>query len=473
MSDQDAQSPKTIADYVKISVSKDRLLAFADFSDPPLLEEENHFSGTDLLQLMEKEGIHQDLITIENADHLLENWHGKMIKLVVAKGVPPTPPVDETLELKFNPNAKAMPQVMEDGSVDYRELGYLQMTSANEPLAIKKPGVSGKPGIDVYGNEIPSKPPKTVAMPSGKNTSVSPDGLMLIATISGQVVFEDHRRISVAPVYHVKENVDFSTGNINFNGSVVVHGNVNAGFRVAAEGNIEIMGFVEAADIEAVGDIVVRGGIQGTATTRINAGHDLKALYLQNAVVNASGDVIVSDSIMNSVIVAKEVRVSGKRGLLVGGMIRVKTKLFARIIGSRMGTKTRIVLGYRKELDDRIQAMEVEMEQMRQSIAKINEFLNQIKHLEALHKRLSEEQIENVERMTVTLEVEQDKLKELETNYEQTLKERNHLEAPMVEIGTLAFPGVIISTGTETMELEEVLRTGKIIHDKTGLRQNN
>ena len=47
------------------------------------------------------------------------------------------------------------------------------------------------------------------------------------------------------PVYVVPGDVDFSTGNIDFIGSVKVMGSVRNGFSVKAEGNVEIMGRLE------------------------------------------------------------------------------------------------------------------------------------------------------------------------------------------------------------------------------------
>ena len=258
----------------------------------------------------------------------------------------------------------------------------------------------------------------------------------------------------------------------NFNGSVVVHGNVNAGFQIKAEGNLEVMGIVEAADLNADGDIVIRGGIQGSTTTRIIAGGTIRALYLQNAVVNAIGDVIVSDSIMNSVVQANEVRVVGKRGLLIGGLTRVKKGLFARIIGSHMGAKTRIELIYFKQLEERIHQLEGEQAQKMQELAKIEEILSKMNQLETLRKTLTPDQAENKARLIETLSVEKERLQEINQQYQDKLAEKASAQTPIVEIGTIAYPGVIITTGNETMEFNEIMRSMKIIQDENGLQKS-
>ena len=55
-----------------------------------------------------------------------------------------------------------------------------------------------------------------------------------------------------------------ATGNIDFLGSVIVLKR-KSGFTIKASGDIEINGIVEAAKIEAGGNITVKRGIQGKA----------------------------------------------------------------------------------------------------------------------------------------------------------------------------------------------------------------
>ena len=347
----------------------------------------------------------------------------------------------------------------------------MQMVNAGDRLAMLRPGIPGQPGVDVYGNEIPFKPPKPIMLPHGKNTYESPDGLNLFSEINGQIVFEGDQKINVSPVFHVKENVDFSTGNIRFNGSVVVHGNVNAGFLIEADGNIEVMGIVEAADLKAQGDIIIRGGIQGSTTTRIIAGGAIRALYLQNAVVNAVGAVVVSDSVMNSVVQADEVRVAGKRGLLVGGLMRVQKGLFARVLGSHMGARTRIELFFYKQINESLHALEVKQAEKMQDIAKIEEVLGKLQQLLALRKTLTMEQMENRDRLVETLNVERQVIQSLTNEYKELTNKKQYAAPPFVEIGSVAYPGVTISTGSEIIELDEILHNSKFIHDESGLHR--
>ena len=106
------------------------------------------------------------------------------------------------------------------------------------------PHTEGIPGKNVKGEEVPGKDGKKLALPKGKNVNITEDGLGLISTVDGEVKLLDGK-VSVFSVYEVKKDVDNSTGNIRFNGKVVVMGNVLTGFIIEAEGDIEVYGVVE------------------------------------------------------------------------------------------------------------------------------------------------------------------------------------------------------------------------------------
>ena len=69
---------------------------------------------------------------------------------------------------------------------------------------------------------------------------MSQDKLTLTALVDGHVSLAD-QKVSVSNVYQVKD-VGVSTGNIDFEGSVIIAGNVSANFEVKAGGNVVVNG---------------------------------------------------------------------------------------------------------------------------------------------------------------------------------------------------------------------------------------
>ena len=69
-------------------------------------------------------------------------------------------------------------------------------------------------------------------------------------------------------------------GNINFTGSVVIHGDVLEGYSVKAKGDITVMGIVEGARLSAGGDILLHKGMRGMRTGVLEAEGDITAKFL-------------------------------------------------------------------------------------------------------------------------------------------------------------------------------------------------
>ena len=85
------------------------------------------------------------------------------------------------------------------------------------------------------------------------------DENIIVADLDGQLV-ENNNKIIVDPTIEIKGDVDLSTGNIDFNGSVLIKGSVQAGFAVRADGDVEIRGTISGGNVEAK-NIIVFGGI--------------------------------------------------------------------------------------------------------------------------------------------------------------------------------------------------------------------
>ena len=77
--------------------------------------------------------------------------------------------------------------------------------------------------------------------------------------------------IHVDPVFLVKGDLDYQTGNIDFIGSVVIKGDVKSGFNVKASGDIEIEGVVEDSIVETDSDVLIKLGFIGHGEGKIIA----------------------------------------------------------------------------------------------------------------------------------------------------------------------------------------------------------
>lgn len=263
---------------------------------------------------------------------------------VFAKGRPPVQGKDAKIEYFFNTKANLQPKRNEDGSVNYKELNTISHVKEGDLLARLVPEDLGKAGKNVMGEEVLPHKVRSGHLEYGQNISTSEDGNELFSDVTGHASLVQGK-VFVSNVFEVPADVDNSTGNIDYDGSVLVHGNVKSGFSVQAQGDIIVEGLVEGAYLLAGGQIVVKHGIHGMLKGKLYAGTNLMAKYIENAYVSAGG-YVEAEIVLNSEIDATDaVRVKGKKGLISGGCVRAGNYIEAENIGTDMGTSTQIEVG--------------------------------------------------------------------------------------------------------------------------------
>jgi uncharacterized protein (DUF342 family) len=291
--------------------------------------------------------------------------------VLVAKGRAAEPGMDAEIKLYFEIGAfwKFFAEETSD-KVDFREVQTLQNVKTGQVIGEKIPATPGKPGCNVLGREIPPQNGKDKSVKLGKNAAWTEDGLKIVSKIDGEPS-SARNQINVNPVHEVRGNVDFKSGNIKFLGSLVIHGNVDGGFRVEAEGDITIHGRVEAAELKADGNVLIRGGVTGMDKCVISCGGDFAAKYVEHAKIDCGGSVTVKEAIMHCEINADtRVVVETGKGLIVGGVIRVGEDIAAKTIGSRFGTVTELEAGTKPKLQIEAQELEETLQNSRVNLEK-------------------------------------------------------------------------------------------------------
>ena len=259
----------------------------------------------------------------------------------VAEGVPATPGRDATLELAFDPNPHNAPVEQEDGSVDYRAAVVQRFVDEGALLVTRHPPVPGEPGKDVFGNAVAPRPASDRALATMRGKATTIVGDTLVAAIGGRPVVQGEK-IEVLAVYEVAKDVDFSIGNIEFNGDVIIGGDVHPGFSIRAAGSVIVRGIVDRASVTAGKDITARG-ITGDAHSRIEAGNDVVANYIHNASVTAGAMVKAHREIVNCVVHATRVQ-TAPAARIVGGTIEAVVEVDAGTIGSPRGVPTEVTV---------------------------------------------------------------------------------------------------------------------------------
>ncbi|WP_019638052.1 DUF342 domain-containing protein [Paenibacillus fonticola] len=360
---------KDLAQILSVTMNDDKTVAYLQF-----LKKDEEFTCTPdvLLHFLRGEGVKygiQDDIVTRFSLHPKEYYFSKT---PIAIGIEPVQGKDGSIRYAVpmdDEDQHRKPAESDDGTVDFKDITRLNNVRKGQIIAELVPPVPGSPGTAITGEPIPCKEGKEARFKVGKNVVLNPEQTAMYAAIDGLVTRTDKGKLNVFPVYEINGDVDYSTGNIDFVGTVVIRGNVLTGFRVCASGDIRVNGGVEGAELIADGSIEITGGIIGYNKGLVKAAHHVKSSFIQDGNVQAGEDVIVTQSIMHSNVRAgRDVICSGTKGLIVGGNIQAGERVTARIIGNPMSTTTSIEVGVLPELRNELlelrQQTKVQMENL-------------------------------------------------------------------------------------------------------------
>ncbi|MDR3563776.1 MAG: FapA family protein [Negativicutes bacterium] len=370
-----------------------------------------------------------------------------------AKGDIPVDGTDASIVYAFDPNKKGQPVELADGRVDFKDLNLFTVVEEGDTLAEKKPPTQGTTGTDVLGQPAFAKPGKDMTIPAGKNVIV--DQNKVLAAISGQMQIINGK-IHVSPVIEIKGDVDLSTGNIEFVGNVVIRGSVTAGFSVKADGNIEIYGTVSGGTVDGK-NVLIRMGIQGMQRGYIKAKENVATKFIENAVVIADVDVLVTDVILHSRVSAgKKVIVEGKRGFIAGGHVTATEEIRAKIVGTHLAVATDLEVGVNPEIRDEYQRTRKELKQAEVTLDQAQKTLLILKKFD--QSELPPDKREMLLRLTKAqfqlagqVETFRKRLGEIELIFEEARYGR-------IRVADVVYPGVKIVMGTLVKPIRESLK---------------
>lgn len=324
---------------------------------------------------------------------------GKLERTIIAKFLPPIHGDDAKFEpLVEDSQDKGRPKILEDGTADFHDLSIVTTVNIGDPLMIKIPHTEGEPGINVCGEKIPQKVGKDKTFGIGKGSEVSKNNPnLLIATESGQPKIRSNY-VSVEPIFHIK-SIDYSSGNINFPGTVIVKNGIQSNFVVKTSGDLYVSGTVEGAIINSNGNILLRSGIVGNKQAKIKAHGNIQARFIESSIVESDSSIYVSDMIMHSDVIAfDKVEVGGKggRGQIVGGTTKARSLVKARILGGPGSGHTDIEVGIDPFLQRKLDKIQKKLEKYKTKLddiikstiyAKVNK-KDFVKELELVREQL-------------------------------------------------------------------------------------
>ncbi|MSR17409.1 MAG: DUF342 domain-containing protein, partial [Methylococcaceae bacterium] len=363
----------------------------------------------DIQKILDDAEVSFGIVSIESIQEALKKGHFKYF--LVAQGIEPIPGVDTKFLSLIPLEPVRQPLVNSEGVVNYRELGNIMAVHKGDVLMQRSPSIDGKSGLNVLGEVIPPRDGLDILFSNDqRGIYVNPENHnQLLAAISGQPVIVPNG-IIVSPILTLK-NIDLSTGNIRFDGSIVVLGNVAAGMKVYALEDITIGGEVLDSQIECNGHLTVegcvigncelagwggisiKGGLKGYKPkhgnaeykgpekrkkvvsfapsgerrtiypTRVVSRGSVHASFVEHFSIEAGIDIVIDRYSLNNYLTASNTIIvgskksSGSKSFIAGGITWAMIYVKAIAIGSTSGIKTVVQVGSNPYIQKRISAL--------------------------------------------------------------------------------------------------------------------
>ncbi|MBQ9897651.1 MAG: DUF342 domain-containing protein [Synergistaceae bacterium] len=364
---------------ISVSIAKDAMSASVVI-EPPFFTKPWPSEANILAALKNKNiifGIDKEAIKNLIANKIIEQH------VVVAKGKEPIPGKDAYIELIKDPDNPF--EIRDDERIDYWSRSTVLTVHPGTQVAVKHPLETGRDGLTVIGTAVKAPAVKNVEFAFGEGLARAADNpFSLVATADGQLK-NQNKKLVVLPELEVNKDVDFGIGSIDFTGAVRIKGSVREGFHVIAQGNIDIHGMVEGADIDSQASVIIHGGVRGMGKGIIKASEDVNIGFADQAVIRSGGNILAKNAIMHSKLYARKTVIvlgQGKKSQIVGGRVEAGTEVSCSILGSEMGTKTEVVVGLPPELLERDRVIKREIKRCEENLEKIDPNLVLLKKLE-------------------------------------------------------------------------------------------
>lgn len=299
-------------------------------------------------------------------ERICSNFSNVEFPVKIAAGLPASDGEDGQIEFELDLDTR----IEHTENWNFREVMRIPNVVKGQKLATILQPTSGIAGKNVSGKEILPKQGKPISVKPGKNVVFREEDRSFFAATSGQISVSG-RYIHVYPIFEVSDSVSMKTGNLDFAGTIIIHGDVPSGFQVRAKGDIKIHGMVECATIKAGGSVYVSEGIAGQKNGFIQAGENVTIGYINQGIVYAENNLYVENSILHSECMAFG-HVYCQKGSIIGGTLSAGKSVEANDIGNRLSTKTEIVFGFNKKLADREEMLKSKKAELKETMQKLS-----------------------------------------------------------------------------------------------------
>lgn len=451
------QEPVPRAAQPQLYISKDRMAAW--FYVIPPLNDGPDVSEDNLKAILSQEhitvGVMEDVLKSIVSDRLYDQ------AILVAKGVLARNGIDGLIKDHYERIMKLEFEEDENGSVDYKNLNNIQSVKEGEVICEIIPAIHGEDGMTVTGQVYPCTIKGTnVSAPAGRNTRLTDDHALLISQRTGHVTFANGK-FNVESILKISGNIDNSTGNLDYDGDILITGDVRNGFSVKSTGNIDIKGSVEGAQITAQGSITIASGMSGNGRGSLTADSYIKCRYLEHCTVKALGNVYAESIINSKVESGEDIVVTSGIGVIIGGSLLAVNNITARVIGSKVRRLvTELIIAAVPKHIEESSRLTRELEQLHHNLSEIRKNIN---YLETTQRADRQQLLDNLKQASDYLYIREQEI----TNRLDELSVNDTVQVGLIRCQQM-LPVVRVRIGSSTLLIQEEYSSSIIYKNSEG-----
>ncbi|KMQ52180.1 hypothetical protein CHISP_0861 [Chitinispirillum alkaliphilum] len=420
----------------------------------------------EIYTLLQNQGITHGIIKeeIEKTVKNMSSGISPSQPVVIAKGTEPVNGENGKIKYLVSIETSLKPKVNENGVADYKNVDIIVPVAKGRKLAQLISPQKGTPGVDVRGNEKAASDGKAAQLPIGQNTEQSreePD--FLIATIDGIVKY-DGSNINIFEGYVVEGDVDFSTGNIKYEKSVTINGDVHSGFKIECGGDLQVGGTIEDCNLEIGGNVLCKYGFIGQGKGVLEAKGDVNLGFIKNQTVKSRGNVNIAKEALNSIIFSrKSVEIHGGSLSVAGGSITARHSIVLNVVGNSSGIRTHLEVGIDYALGEEMRRIDLQLEELHLNLKKVLETNNRFEKNLKFRKQLTTQNQQMYKKVKETILTYQNQIKILEDRKNIASSKLHNIDNCYIRIKKAALPGTIFKISDRHHLVKEKITGPKTI----------
>ncbi len=360
--------------------------------------------------------------------------------ILIAQGKIPLKGEDGRYEYFFRTDVQKKPKVLADGSADYKDIEWFEVVKEGQKIAYYHGAGEGTDGYDVFGNAIKARKGTEKRVLKGKGFRLEEDKKTYTALYNGMIRLEGEE---LSVVNHVElDEINMTTGNIFFDGSIHIRGNVCSGMVVKATGDIVIDGNVEAATIETEGSVMLKKGMNSSGSGIVKAGKNVVSRFFDATQVTAEGSIEV-DKCLNSRLSAKGMITANRT--FAGGVASSESGFHLNNVGNHAGLKTVLKVQTNETARNDYYNILFNIKDVTRQLEVLNRTYSDLMEKHTAQERSEMELFQKVEKAVFIKQKQLDKMKELEVKLKRIIDKEKLVS--VVITGT-AYEGTVVEIGS-------------------------